>query len=189
MKKQDSKKEKIYEAILVSIAKYGLNVPMSKIVNESGISTGVFYHYFDNKESMINELYKKTKYDFLDVALSDINENYKYYEQFGIIWINSINYFIANPNTLKLFWQFENAPHLVPQLEKSHLDKINIYVKFIEDGIAKGIIKDLPLIILSDLTIGMGMQVAKNVISEIIVLDDNMKEKLLNACWDSIKKN
>ncbi|MDM8534083.1 TetR/AcrR family transcriptional regulator [Clostridiaceae bacterium HSG29] len=189
IKNQNSKKEKIYEAVLLSVAQYGLNVPMSKIVSESGISTGVFYHYFSNKESMISELYKKMKYDFLEATLSDINEDYKYYEQFGIIWINSVNYFIDNPNALKLFKQFENAPHLVPQLENYHLEKINIFVKFIKDGIDKGIVKDLPLILLSDLTIGVSMQVAKNAISKTIVLDDDMKEKILNACWDSIKTN
>ena len=186
IKKQNEKKEEIYTAVLIAIAKYGLNVPMSKIVKESGISTGVFYHHFNNKQHMINELYKKTKYDFLKAALNDIDSLYSYHEQFRIIWINSLNYFIDNPNALKLFWQFENAPHLVPQLEKYHIEKINIYIKFIENGISEGIIKNLPLIVISDLTIGVSMQVAKNAINKTIVLDDNMKEILMNASWDSL---
>ena len=187
-KRNEDKREIIFEAILISIAKYGLNAPMSKIVKESGISTGVFYHYFENKETMIDELYKKLKYDFLDATLCDYDDEYMFFEQFRKIWINSVNYLVAHPNALKLFWQFENAPHLVPRLEAIHTEKINIYVKFIEKGIDAGLVKDLPLIIISDLTIGTGMQVAKNAINEIITLDDDLMEALVCASWDSIKK-
>jgi len=188
VKKNDDKKAIIFESILVSVAKYGLNVPMSKIVKESGISTGVFYHYYESKEKMIAELYKKAKNDFLDAALCEYNEKYKFFEQFRKIWINSVNFFVTHPNILKLFWQFENAPHLVPQLEAIHHEKISIYIKFIENGIAKGVLKDLPLIVVSDLTIGFGMQVAKNAIDEVIVLDDILIDELVTASWDSIKK-
>ncbi len=186
--KSDDKREIIFEAILISIAKYGLNAPMSKIVKESGISTGVFYHYFKNKETMIEELYKKSKYNFLEATLCDYDKKHKYYDQFCKIWMNSINYFITHPNVLKLFWQFENAPHLLPQLEAMHVEKINIFIKFIEKGIKKGIVKDLPLIVISDLTIGAGMQMAKNVINGTIILENNLIEDLMAASWDSIKK-
>ena len=188
-KNSDKKREIIFEAILVSIAKYGLNAPMSKIVKESGISTGVFYNYFENKEKMIDELYRNLKYEFLEATLCDIDEKYTYYEQFRKIFINSVNYFIAHPNTLIFFWQFENAPHLVPQLEAIHIEKINIYVKFIESCIKDGVVKDLPLIIISDLTIGASMQFAKNVINGIIALDEDLIEDVVSASWDSIKKN
>ncbi len=188
-KSNGSKREIIFEAILVSTAKFGLNAPMSKIVKGSGISTGTFYHYFENKEKMINELYRKLKYDFLEATLSDIDEKYAYYEQYRKIFINSVNYLIAHPNTLKLFWQFENAPHLSLQLEAIHIEKINIYVRFIEGGIKEGIVKDLPLIIISDLTIGAGMQFAKNVINGTVTLHEDLIEEVVSASWDSIKRN
>ncbi len=186
--KNDNKREIIFEAVLVSIAKYGLNAPISKMVKESGISTGIFYHYFDNKEMMIEELYKKLKYDFLEASLCDCDKKYTYYNQFRKIWINSVKYLVAHPNTLKFFWQFENAPQLAPQLDAIHTEKINIFVDFIKKGISEGIIKDLPLIVISDLTIGVGMQMAKNAINGVITLDSDLMEDLVVTSWDSIRK-
>ncbi len=69
--KLKQKKEIIFKSVVTSIAKHGLNVPMSVIVKESSISTGVFYHYFSSKEEMISELYKKSNYDFFDATLSN----------------------------------------------------------------------------------------------------------------------
>lgn len=186
--KENNKIDLIYKSLLTSIAKYGLNTPMSKIVKESGISTGVFYHYFKNKEKMIEELYKKVKYDFLDATLCDMNEEYLYFEQFSIIWKNSLDYLISNPNVLNLFRQFENAPQLIPQLEDIHIEKVNIYKSFIENGIKRGLVKELPLILISDLTISFSMQVAKNVINNVITLDQKLIDDLIASSWNSIKK-
>ena len=46
----------------------------------------------------------------------------------------------------------------------------------------------LPLIVISDLTIGVGMQIAKNAINGVITLDHDLMEDLVAASWDSIKK-
>ncbi len=185
--KSTHKREMIFKSIVISIAKHGLNVPMSIIVRESNFSTGVFYHYFSSKEVMINELYKKLKYDFLDATLSNFSTEISYFDQFKKIWLNSLNYLVDNPDILKLFFQFENASHLVPELEEIHKEKIGLFVNFIQKGIKQGIIKDLPLIMISDLSIGVTMQAAKNSSNGLINLDDKMAEQILQASWDSLK--
>lgn len=188
MEKRIAKRTIILEATLISVAKYGLNVPMSKIVKESGISTGVFYHYFKGKEYMIGELYKKVKLEFLEATLDDYNEQLSYHERFRNIWLNAVKFFIDNPNILILFGQFENAPHLLPKLDSIHYEKVKIFAHFIENGIKEGVFKDLPLNVISDLSIGVSLQVAKDAINGTIVLDEEMMSRIAMASWDAIKK-
>ena len=185
--KSKQKREMIFKSIVISIAKHGLNVPMSIIVKESNFSTGVFYHYFSSKEVMINDLYKKLKYDFLDATLSDFSNKTSYFDQFKNIWLNSLNFLVDNPDILKLFFQFENASHLVPELEEIHKEKIGLFINFIQTGIKQGIVKDLPLILISDLSIGVTMQTAKNSSNGVIKLNDKLAGQILLASWDSIK--
>ncbi len=185
--KSKHKIDEIFESVVASIAKHGLNVSMSTIVNESNFSTGVFYHYFNSKDEMISELYKKFKYDFLNASLSNFDKEISYFDQYRKIWTNSLQYLVNSPNILKLFFQFENAVHLVPDLEERHKQKINTYIDFIQKGISQGIIKDLPLLVISDLSIGLSMQTAKNSSNGTIKLDDELFEQILQASWDSIK--
>ena len=188
LQKRSDKKEIILNATLATIAKYGLNASMSKIVKKSGVSTGVFYHYFKCKESMIGELYKKVKLEFLEASVHNFNEQLPYRERFRILWFNAVNFFIENPNILILFGQFENAPHLLPKLDSAHYNKLEIFEHYVNRGIEDGVLKDLPFKVITDLSVGLGMQVVKDAMDGMIVLEKDMLNRIENACWDAVKK-
>jgi hypothetical protein len=87
-----------------------------------------------------------------------------------------------------LFAQFENAPHLLLKLDSIHYGKFKIFAHFIENGIKEGAFKDLPLNVILNLSIGVSMQVAKDVINGTIILDEVMMERIAITSWDAIKK-
>jgi AcrR family transcriptional regulator len=69
MTKSD-KETAILEATLDLIAERGFhNTPMSQIAKQSGVSAGIIYHYFDNKEALIYELYRDIKKRYMEGLL------------------------------------------------------------------------------------------------------------------------
>jgi AcrR family transcriptional regulator len=58
----EDKRQAILDATLRLISKNGFHgTAMSKVAQEARVSTGIIYHYFDNKDELIDELYKAIK--------------------------------------------------------------------------------------------------------------------------------
>ena len=71
----DDKRAAILTASLDLISERGFhNTPVSLISQEAGVSAGIIYHYFDNKEDLIDELYKKAKLDLVRAMLEGYAE-------------------------------------------------------------------------------------------------------------------
>jgi AcrR family transcriptional regulator len=60
-----NKQEAILAATLRLVSERGFHdAPMSLIAKEAGVSAGIIYHYFDNKEDLIHALFTQAKRDF-----------------------------------------------------------------------------------------------------------------------------
>ncbi|EKD39123.1 MAG: transcriptional regulator, TetR family, partial [uncultured bacterium] len=57
-----------------------------------------------------------------------------------------------------------------------------------EQGIAEGVIKDLPIVILFALYIGSLISVSRDHILGFIELDRHLAEQTADACWDALKR-
>ena len=92
------KRTAILEATLTLSSERGFhNTPMSLIAKTSGVSAGIIYHYFANKEELINELYKEIKLEYLHATLADYSEDLPLKERFYNTWNNYIRYSLSNP--------------------------------------------------------------------------------------------
>ena len=59
------KRAAILETTLDLLSERGFHdTPMSMIARQSGVSTGIIYHYFDGKDELMDELYKEIKRNF-----------------------------------------------------------------------------------------------------------------------------
>ena len=57
-----------------------------------------------------------------------------------------------------------------------------------EQGIAAGVIKDLPVVVLFAIFIGSLISVTRDHILGFIILDRHLIQQTADACWDAIKK-
>jgi AcrR family transcriptional regulator len=58
MSVKQTRREEILEAMLELVVERGINdAPMSELAKRSGASAGIIYHYFANKDDIINQLY------------------------------------------------------------------------------------------------------------------------------------
>ena len=183
------KRTAILEATLNLISERGFhNTPMSMIAKVSGASTGIIYHYFASKEELIQELYTKIKIEASRAMLVGYSEDLSYRERFLRIWFNVARYAMHHPEETAFLEQFENSPYSKPALQQDFLDNIECVHSFVKQGVEEGVFKDLPFDVLTDLSIGVAVSLAKRHIAGSIVLDDELMQAAANACWDAIKK-
>jgi AcrR family transcriptional regulator len=183
------KRSAILATTLDLISRRGFhNTPMSMIARESGVSTGIIYHYFAGKEDLILELYKAIKHKMIRAVLEGYSEQAPYRERFDLWWHQLIRHYLDHPTEAGFLEQFENSPYYDPKLQEMFADELMPFiVSFFVRGIQEGVFKAMPLEICAELSIGVGLSLAMQHIRGAIKLDDEMLDAAANASWDALK--
>jgi AcrR family transcriptional regulator len=183
------KRSAILQTTLDLLSKRGFHdTPMSAISKESGVSTGIIYHYFAGKEDLIYELYKEIKFNMIRAVLEDYSEQTPYHDRFLLWWRQLIRYYIDHPKEAKFLMQFENSPYYDPQLQEIFAEELMPFItSFFVRGIQEGVLKNIQLEISTELSLGVAISLAKQHIRGEIKLDDEMIAAAANASWDALK--
>jgi AcrR family transcriptional regulator len=185
----DDKRAAILTASLDLISERGFhNTPVSLISQEAGVSAGIIYHYFDNKEDMIDELYKKAKFDLVQAMLDGYSEELPLRERFRIIWLNTVRYYLRHPKETAFMEQYANSPFLKPETEDAFAEYFEPITEFMAYATREGVIKQMPTQMLATFTLEVAISLAKKHASGELLLDDNMLEMAIDASWDAIKR-
>jgi AcrR family transcriptional regulator len=182
-----NKRSAILDAALELISERGFHdTPVSKIASASGVSAGIIYHYFDSKDQLIQELYGEVKLDMLRSVGDGYSSDLSYRRRYDRLWSNSVDYAISHPKQMKFLEQFENSSYLKPTLPDAVLAEIERLVGFYSDGIADGVLKDLPPAALISMSVGVAAALSKQHLSGVLVLDDELSTASALACWEAI---
>ncbi len=183
------KRAAILEATLHLISARGFHdTPMSLIAKTSGVSTGIIYHYFDGKASLINELYLEIKLEMIRGLLAGFSVDIPFHEGFLRIWFNLVHYSLENPTKGLFLEQFEHSPFLRPELQEEYGKHMAPLLDYIQKAIKAGVLKNLPFEVLFDLGFGAAIALAKRHVAGKSMPDEDLIEATANACWDAIKQ-
>ncbi|MEE4241473.1 MAG: TetR/AcrR family transcriptional regulator [Desulfopila sp.] len=194
-KDNKDKRTSILRAALELIAENGFHgSPTAMIASAAGVGTGTIYRYFNDKDVLINEVFKDIE-TRLNAALavgypSDQSVRQRLYHYY----IGLIRFFIANPLEFKFLGQYYDSPYGVAVrrdkiFARSNNEYGNETIKSLfEQGIAQGAIKDLPIVILFGLFIGSLISVSRDHILGFIELDEQLLQRTADACWDAVKQ-
>ena len=191
MKKHDKRNE-VIQAALNLIVEHGFHgASMAMIAEKADVGAGTIYHYFENKDALINEVYQELEKKIIAVLEEGYSISKPIRERFIYIGTTLLKYFISNPVHFRYMEQYHNSPYGV-SLRKdrvlSELDEHNIVKDILKEGISQQVIKDLPLNVLFALTFGPLIAVTRDNILGFMELNDNLIEKIVEACWDALKR-
>ena len=191
------KKIAIFKATLSLIAKNGFHEsPTSKIAEEAGVGVGTIYRYFENKDDLINELFKYVETEMVDSILKDYNPDTPMHEQFINICKRYIQFAVENPRASSYFEQYIDSPYgSVMRKEKFYeqgetvSEQILPYPFYTLFNSAKkqGIIKDLPNSILFVLINGALTHFIRDIRIGFIDYNDEMVNRVVEACWGAVE--
>jgi len=182
------KKQRILEATMELIAENGLHAtPMSQISKRSKVSAGTIYHYFPNKEALINHLYLDLKKEIADAAFRDYDIQVPYQERFCLIWQNSLKHLISKPMQLSFIEQCSISPLISQEAKETSARYLAPLFGFIAEGIESGYLKKMDIQLILYLIHGTIVSTAKLQLSGLLEITDEHREAAAQVCWDGLK--
>ncbi|WP_205499969.1 TetR/AcrR family transcriptional regulator [Rufibacter psychrotolerans] len=184
------KKKAILESTLKLIKENGFHgTPMSQVAKKAGVAAGTIYHYFDSKDTLIQELYTYTQYRLLDAIKENSREDMDYKARFFSHWISRCMFYIQNPNSLFFMEQFVNSPY-VQRCSKEQDERFQKEViQFIESGIENNYLRPMNPRLMRMMIYSSALTAAKLHLSEQLTLSQADLQQLAQMVWDGIKKD
>lgn len=183
------KRTAILNATLDLISEHGFHgAPISKIAKQSGVSAGIIYHYFADKDDLIQALYVHIKEHLLEAMMIGNPQEAPWPDSFITLWLNSYQYYVRHPQQTRFIEQYENSPY--PQFEENEdlLAKYAWLVQLIDDAQANGHIKDLPFPVIYELTLRVAAGLAKQQIKGGLSLTEDELLAVADACRAAIAR-
>ena len=176
-------------ATLDLISEHGFHgAPISKIAKKSGVSAGIIYHYFADKDDLIQALYVHIKEHLLEAMMIGNPQDAPWPQSFITLWLNSFHYYVRYPQQTRFLEQYENSPY--PQYEENEdlLAKYTQLFQLIHDAQANGHIKELPLMVIYELSIRVAAGLAKQHINGRLSLTEDELFAVADACRAAIAR-
>lgn len=186
--KEQDKQTAILLATLDLIAEQGFHgAPVSQIAKHSGVSTGIIYHYFDNKESLIHALYHHIKNRFSEALLAGEPQSMPFQQGFKQIWLNAYSFFVSYPKEANFLEQYENSPYFATSPEIYRNENIQTLETLIQQYMESGAIRPMDFAVLYELTLGVAVGLAKRTLAGTILLDAQHLEEIAVACCRAVE--
>lgn len=185
-----SKKELILNTTLELVSELGLHgTSINLIIKKSNVAAGTVYHYFKNKEDLIDSLYFELKKEMGNAIVENIDEDIIYKEKFMLILRNLFYFFINNPKKFEYIENYTNSPYVqkeIKEITQRHYQKA---IDFIDSGIKLGILRSMPIPLLTNLIFGNIACLVKMIKLEELHFTESLLESTLQSAWDSVKIN
>ena len=102
-----------------------------------------------------------------------------------------LTYYIANPLEFRYLEQFYNSPFGVAHRRSKLLgskEGCYFFRELFEEAVSQQVMKDLPLVLLFDLSFGPLFAAARDHILGFVALDDLLIARTIEACWDGVRR-
>lgn len=140
-RKDDEKQKSIKEAVIKLILKEGFHgTSISKIAKEAGVSPATVYIYYENKEVMLQDIYREYSEDIFDYLLDKLNNCMSGQQLIEILIREYYFYIKENGEIFHFVDQFASCPALSNQC--SARKGINILNDFLDEMKRKQVFRD-----------------------------------------------
>jgi AcrR family transcriptional regulator len=189
MKTPEDKRSAILQATLELIAEHGFHgSPTSMIADRAKVSVGTIYRYFQNKDDLIHDLYEDLGQRQRTVILKGYSENLPFRERYFHLCRNTYRYLMENPLEFSFIEQYNPSPYGVTSIRVKMDTYVEPFHALFKQGVEEQIIKELPMILLFDLTFGPMINAIMDHNSGLIDLDEDLIERAIGATWDAVKR-
>ncbi|MFH0784304.1 MAG: TetR/AcrR family transcriptional regulator [Pseudomonadota bacterium] len=185
----------ILKAAMELIADNGFHgAPISMIANRAGVGAGTIYRYFDNKDVLIRDVYDEIETRLNQALDGDYPSDQPIKKRLDHYFIGLVHFFFGHPVEFKFLGQFYDSPYGVEMRRDKIFNQTGnehsreTLKSLFEQGVASGVIKDLPMVFLFAFFIGSIISLTRDHILGFIELDDWLLQRAADTCWDAIKK-
>lgn len=184
----ENKKQAILDATLRLIYKNGFHgTSMSMVAKDAGVSAGIIYHYFKNKDELIVELYRDIKKEYAKIMTEQIDNSKPITLQLRNICEVTFMYNFNNPLIINFLQQFMLSPYYAMGIELEVREELDLVEDLFERGKKELILKDLPLPVIGTFIADVAGSLARKQSISLIDIDDDMLSYIADTVWGALK--
>lgn len=186
-KRMSDKEDAILNATLQLVSAHGFHgTSMAMIAKAAGVSAGIIYHYFENKDALMIALYGQIKRRLGRDVAAGLADDMPLREGFRKVLLTFLEFYMRRPHEAAYVEQFAGSPYMTPHLEAEFMDAYAPVMALIDRAIHEGVMKPMPFEMIATFTSDVALMLAKKHITGVLVLDDDLKELAVQACWDAL---
>lgn len=177
------KRDQILDAALSLFAERGYSAaPVPEIAARAGVAAGTIYRYFDGKEALVNELFRRHKTEFLKTLTKDFPVGTPPRVQFHHLWTAMNAFAAANPVAFAFCEHHYHLPYLDEASRSLDAAVRDFARRFVEQAAASGVLKkEAP-----DLLIAVVFGIFVNVLRQVPDQGQSALAQAENCAWDAI---
>jgi len=186
----NDKKERILAAALELFTTRGFqDTPTALIAKTAGVATGTLFNHYRNKEQLINSLYLYCKQELSRcMAVEPGAGPHDFIHHLGVMWRNSIDYILAHPRVLLFFDQYSHSPYINQISKETGKSLFKLHGNLLIEGMNAGLIKDLPVELLHELTWSMIASTVRYLLDHPEQQDDQqLREKAFATLMEALR--
>ncbi|AEH00511.1 TetR/AcrR family transcriptional regulator [Lacinutrix sp. 5H-3-7-4] len=182
------KKQRIILTMLELVVEQGVHAtPMSQVAKEAGVAVGTIYHYFKNKEQIIEEIYSMICQDFGTVLMANVPKEDTFEKQYRVMWLNLYNYFLGNPLAFK-FMEFVGVPPIInSEIRLKSVMHFNTIRDTFLSAILKKEVRDVHVRLILQMSMGNVISATRLKFKKELPMTNVQIEDAIKMSWDSIK--
>ena len=182
------KREDILMATLDLIIEEGLqSVTFAKIFKRANVGSGTVYNYFENKEELVNELFKQISMHMSEFIIENYDPTVTLYERFKFYLHRMADFAINYPTELQFIENYCHSPYISEELRSNAFPSLNEFFSIISEGQKQGIIREMNLMICCQIVSGLIISVIKGFLNNKYPLSEVEIQQTIEACWKAIK--
>jgi AcrR family transcriptional regulator len=147
----EDKRQAILDAALslfVERGFHGTAVPL--VAEKAGVGAGTIYRYFENKEALVNELYRSLKRDLTSHILTDFPVTAPARQQFHAFWTRLASWFERRPEAFAFMELHSHRAYLDAESCMVEKQLMELGANFLRFTQAKGEVKPIdPMVLIS----------------------------------------
>jgi AcrR family transcriptional regulator len=183
------KRRAILRATLDLVAEHGFHhAPVAAVARGSGVSAGIIYHYFEDKDDLIRALYREVKGEVAAAFLAGDVLALPWPANIFRLWRNAFEFHAGHPKETAFLEQYESSPYATAW-DEGHLrmnEDTAALIDLIGRGMEAGHIAPMPMEVLYELTVGVAVRLAKRQIAGTIELDEVQLNRIAAACYRAV---
>lgn len=183
------KRDSILRAALQLFTERGFHgTAMPLVAEAAGVGAGTIYRYFENKEALVNTLYRTWKEFQITTILKDVQADTPLREQFQIYWNRLVEFACEFPLAFGFLELHFHAPYLDPQSRAVEEQGHNALIGFFQNCLRQQIVKEAPPEMLGAIVMGAYIGLIKASRAGCFQLTKEIVDKAEACCWEAIRR-
>jgi AcrR family transcriptional regulator len=161
-KKRVDKREAILDATLALVVERGFHdAPMSLVSKRAGASPGVIYHYFKNKDEIIQAIYERIHSIKHESLFEGYSEELEPKALFLLLWRNTYRFYRAHQREMEFLERYANAGFSCKSSGGPVSPAVLTIQKYFRGRSEGGLLKDWPKDLIEEMTFGLLKRLAR----------------------------